>query len=145
MNVKSILEISLGFTVSACLMTACKTTDIPPTAQTKSSLDNAVFKQMVNAAYDADEYDDRETKFTALLARDDLTQNQRAETYWYRGTIRGVYVNDGPYASPYCSVEDLEIMLTMDPDHPKKGAALKNITYQESRYQYFKQPVSCGN
>ncbi len=140
------LKTNLILLTCAGILTACATTNtstqIPAV---KTTLDNAVFKQMANAAYDAEEYAERESKFAALLSRDDLTQNQRAETYWYRGTIRGVYVNDGAYASPYCAVQDLKTMLTLAPDHPKKANALEKIAYQESRYKHFKQPETCGD
>lgn len=144
MNTNSLLMSVFILSISAVQLSACKTTDVPITPQVKSTLGDAEFKQLVDTAYFADTYTEREQKFTSLMARDDLTTRQRATAYWTRGTSRGVWVNDGPYASPYCSVQDLETALTMDPELPKKQAALKNIDYQKSRYQYFEKPKTCG-
>ena len=117
----------------------------PPPAPEPTYLDYATFKQMVNAAYKEDTYEKREAAFTALLARDDLRQDDRAETYLMRGIIRGIYVNDGPYASPYCSVEDYAKFDELaSPDHPRRPQMLEDRTYQLSRYQYFSKPASCG-
>ena len=140
MNIKNIstLAIALG------LLTACATTPAPAPV-VKTTLGEVEFKQLADAAYYADKYVEREQKFSSLMVRDDLTPTQHALTYWYRGTSRGVWVNDGPYASPYCSVEDLQISLNMAPEHPKKQSALENLEYQKSRYQYFTRPESCGN
>ena len=104
------------------------------------------FKQLVNSAYMGKEYDIREQAFDALLARDDLRQDDRAETYLMRGLIRGVYVNDGPYASPYCAVEDYaKFEALASPDHPRMKQMLDDREYQVSRYQYFDKPDACGD
>jgi len=136
---------------STCLalsfvLTACATTSSAPAPEPAKPayLSAAAYKEISNTAYYGKTYSEREHMFSALLARDDLSPNQRAETYLWRGTSRGVWVNDGPYASPYCAVADFETMLTMAPDHPQKAKALKDMAYQQSRYQYFTEPASCG-
>ena len=117
----------------------------PPPAPEPTYLDYATFKQMVNAAYKEDTYEKREAAFAALLARTDLRQDDRAETYLMRGIIRGIYVNDGPYASPYCAVEDFaKFEALASPDHPRMKQMLEDREYQVSRYQYFQKPDACG-
>lgn len=103
------------------------------------------FKPLVNGAYRENDYDLREEAFTDLLARDDLRPDDRAETYLMRGLIRGIYVNDGPYASPYCAVEDFaKFEALASPDHPRMKQMLEDREYQVSRYQYFQKPDACG-
>ena len=126
---------------------ACASEPAPPPAPAEPTyLDYATFKQLVNAAYKGDTYDEREAAFTALLARGDLRQDDRAETYLMRGLIRGIYVNDGPFASPYCAVEDyVRFEALASPDHPRMKQMLDDRAYQTSRYQYFDEPASCGD
>ena len=127
------------------VLAACASEPPPPPAPEPTYLDYDAFKQLVNSAYKQDTYDQRETAFSALLARNDLTQDDRAETYLMRGLIRGVYVNDGPYASPYCAVEDYAKFEELaSPDHPRRPQMLDDREYQMSRYQYFQKPASCG-
>ena len=127
-------------------LAACASEPAPPAAAPEPVyLDYDAFKQLVNAAYKADTYEEREAAFDALLARDDLRQDDVAETYLMRGLIRGVYVNDGPFASPYCAVEDFARFEELaSPDHPRMKQMLDDRDYQVSRYQYFEQPASCS-
>ncbi|MCA8902236.1 MAG: hypothetical protein KDA53_13425 [Hyphomonas sp.] len=107
-------------------------------------LDDATFKPIANAAYYEDTYDAREAAFSALLARNDLTTDQIAETYMLRGLIRGVYVNDGLFASPWCAVEDFAKFDELaSPEHPRRAQLEEARTYQMSRYQYFTEPETC--
>ena len=133
---------------TAALLAARASEPAPPPATTTEPtyLPYEQFKQLVNSAYKADEYITREAAFAELLARDDLRQDDRAETYLMRGLIRGIYVNDGPFASPYCAVEDYARFEALaSPDHPRMKQMLDDRAYQTSRYQYFDEPASCGD
>lgn len=128
--------------VSAALLAGCASA--PEPAPEPVFLDDATFRPLVNGAYQEDTYEAREAAFDALLARTDLTQDQIAETYLMRGLIRGVYVNDGPFASPYCAVEDFaKFDALASADHPRREQMLDAHKYQTSRYQYFTEPESC--
>ena len=131
--------------VSALLLAGCATAPAPaPEAAAPTYLDEATYRPLVNGAYELDTYEERETAFDALLARGDLTQDQVAETYLMRGLIRGIYVNDGPFASPYCAVEDFaKFDALASPDHPRREQMADAHAYQTSRYQYFEEPESC--
>ena len=136
------LALSAG---AAAILVACASEPAPPPpAPEPAWLSYEDFKALVNAAYKTDDYAAREQAFADLLARDDLRQDDRAETYLMRGLIRGVYVSAGPHAGPYCAVEDYARFEELaSPDHPRMPQMLDDRKYQLSRYQYFEKPESC--
>ncbi|MEZ5999642.1 hypothetical protein [Hyphomonas sp.] len=134
---------------TAALLTACASAPAPApeaAAPEPAYLPYDAFKKLVNSAYQEDDYDTREAAFAELLARDDLRQDDLAETYLMRGLIRGVYTSAGPHAGPYCAVEDFaKFEALASPDHPRMKQMLEGRAYQTSRYQYFDEPASCGD
>ena len=141
MKIRTLIQSGTAFGILA----ACAT-EPPPPAPTPEPvyLSYSDFKVMVNNAYMENEYDLREQAFEGLLARTDLRQDDRAETYLMRGLIRGVYVSAGPHAGPYCAVEDYAKFEELaSPEHPRRAQMLEDREYQLSRYQYFQKPESC--
>jgi hypothetical protein len=131
--------------VTSALLAACATAPAPPAPEPEPVyLSYSDFKVRVNEAYIVSDYDLREKAFVELLARTDLRQDDRAETYLMRGLIRGVYVSAGPHAGPYCAVEDYAKFDELaSPEHPRRPQMLDDREYQLSRYQYFQKPESC--
>ncbi len=78
----------------------------------------------------------REAALTALIARDDLTDSQRAEAYYDRGFLRGNYVRDDAWAYPQCAVVDYMKMQEIAPDHRWIPSMEKDRDYQFSRFKY---------
>lgn len=124
--------------VGCMSLTACATTDTTKSTPVPVMLSDAEFQPLRKDAFASDEYDVWEQKAQALLARNDLTQTQRAEVYYGRAVMRGVYVRNGKLAFPKCATRDFEQYLSLAPeDHALIGKAHENIAYQISRYHHF--------
>lgn len=81
---------------------------------------------------------------TGLMARDDLTIDQRARLYLDRGFTRGIFVRDYPMAFPQCAVVEFREMERLSPNHPHLNRMKENREYQFYRFQYFPEaPESC--
>ena len=81
---------------------------------------------------------------TLMIARRDLTTNQRAQLYQDRGFLRGLFVRDHAMAFPQCAVVDYREMERLAPDHPNLDEMKKNREYQFYRFQYFSDaPADC--
>lgn len=78
-------------------------------------------------------WQEEEANFAAILARDDLSTEQRAQTYINRAIQRGS-------VAPLCAVADYERALTLYPDHPATDAIHEEIAYQKSRSGDFVNP-----
>lgn len=137
--------LALLFSGCACLA-ACATTDTTTSTPAPVMLSDAQFQPLRKEVFASDDYDVWEEKAQALLARNDLTQPQRAEVYYGRAVMRGVYVRDGKYAFPKCATKDFEKFLSLAPEgHALIGKAHENIAYQVSRYHHFADasPAEC--
>lgn len=79
----------------------------------------------------------------ALLDRTDLTDKQRADVYFTRRIMRGVYVESGTVATPQCAVMDIDRGLALWPTGQRAEAAQKDRLYQLSRDRFFTAPGNC--
>ena len=89
-----------------------------PEAPAPAALSDEAFTALRKAAQSESTQTEREAALTALIARDDLSDRQRAEAYYERGFLRGNYVRDDVWAYPQCSVVDYMMMQELAPDHP---------------------------
>ena len=129
------------FVALAACSTAPVVTDPEPE---KAMLSDEAFQALWDAAYKSDPESDSEIAFTELLARDDLTGRQRGETYYGRGTMRGIYVRDWDMAYPQCALGDF----MQAKDYPISEARMtqmkKSMAYQLDRQKHFpKAPRLC--
>jgi len=107
-----------------------------PEAPAPATLSDEAFTVLRKAARGESTQPKREAALTALIARDDITDRQRAEAYYERGFLRGNYVRDDVWAYPQCSVVDYMKMQELAPDHPWIPGMEKDRDYQFSRFQY---------
>lgn len=98
-------------------LAGCETT---PPADDLSGNFEAVLAEALGTPnpYEAD------AAITALLSREDLTEDQRARALYRRGSLRRMEGNDRPGA-----VEDFEAMLDMGPSHALAGNARTELSY----------------
>ncbi len=129
----------------AVLLTSCATSEAPPPPAEPAFLTDEQVTELWNEAYQADSQPESEAAFTRLIARDDITEEQRARLYMGRGIKRGIFVRDDPRAYPQCSVLDFRAFEQLaDPDDPRMEQMIKNRAYQFSRFQYFDDaPEDC--
>ena len=117
-----------------------------PEAPAPTTLSDEEFTVLRKAARGEKTQPARETALTELIARDDITDRQRAEAYYERGFLRGNYVLDDVWAYPQCSVVDYMKMQELAPDHPWIPGMEEDRTYQFSRFQYatfYTAPQEC--
>ena len=107
-----------------------------PEAPAPAALSDEAFTALRKAAQSESTQTEREAALTTLIARDDLSDRQRAEAYYERGFLRGNYVRDDVWAYPQCSVVDYMMMQELAPDHPWIPRMEKDRTYQFSRFHY---------
>ncbi|MCA8900779.1 MAG: hypothetical protein KDA53_05965 [Hyphomonas sp.] len=120
----------------ATAIAACATTPEPDAPPEPVTLSDEEFVPLRKAARSESTQPKREAALTALIARDDLTDRQRAEAYYERGFLRGNYVRDDVWAYPQCSVVDYMKMEELAPDHPWVPNMQKDREYQFSRFKY---------
>lgn len=132
----------LPILASMAVLAACTTTIEVPVAPV--TLSDAEFSELFEDAYTTSNQPLSEQRFTALIARDDLTTYQLARAYQGRGIKRGIYVRDDPMAFPQCSVLDYKKMEEIAPDHPNLKYMYEDRTYQFDRSHYFPDaPMEC--
>ncbi|MEZ6010481.1 MAG: hypothetical protein R3C08_01250 [Hyphomonas sp.] len=107
-----------------------------PEAPAPATLSDEEFTVLRKAARGESSQPKREAALTALIARDDITDRQRAEAYYERGFLRGNYVRDDVWAYPQCAVVDYMMMQELAPDHPWIPGMEQDRSYQFSRFQY---------
>lgn len=127
-------------------LAACATApEAPPPAPEKTTLSDAAFKVLWNAAYKSEPESDSEIAFGKMLERDDLTPKQRGEVYYGRGTLRGIYVRDWDMAYPQCALGDLLKAVEYPLTEARWQQTAKSIRYQYDRKHHFpKAPESCA-
>lgn len=126
-------------------LAACATNEAPPTPAGPAVLTDEQVSALWNEAYQAGSQPESEAAFTALIARNDLTDNQRARFYMGRAIKRGIFVRDDPMAFPQCAVLDLrEFDRLADADNPRRKELEYDLNYQFGRFKYFKDaPEAC--
>ncbi|WP_084419574.1 hypothetical protein [Henriciella litoralis] len=140
MKIRSIALAAL-FVVAACETTA---SDAPVVEAAPPTLSDAEFKSLYEAAYNANPKPGSERAYADLLARDDLSPEQRGTAHLYRALTRGVWVRDWTEAYPQCALGDLMIADTYPVSPPRKAQILKEMVYQYYRSHYFPNaPASC--
>lgn len=98
-------------------------------AEFKVMWDEAAFR--TRPAVKADE------AFIAMLARNDLTPEQRGDVYYRLAFTRGLFVREYPLAFPQCSVIQYAEVAKVMPDHPRLEEVRKEVKYQYDRFHYF--------
>lgn len=140
MKIRSIALAAL-LVVAACETT---TTDTPAVEATPTTLPEAEFNSLYNAAYNSNPRQDSERAYAALLARDDLTDNQRGRTYLGRALTRGVWVRDWAEAYPQCALGDLMTASEYPLSDGHRKQLFDQMIYQYYRSHYFPlAPTSC--
>lgn len=124
-----------GLALGAVLIAACASE--PPPAPPEPTLDEAEFQGMLKDAtgpIGSKEVQAEEAEFAAILDRDDLSIQQRAQTYINRAIERG-----SRGSSPICAVSDYRKGLALYPDHPGRKAIEDDIAYQLDRQKKYPQ------
>lgn len=125
-------------------LAACATAPEPVVESEPALLSDTAFWSLWNAAYNSEPKAESEQAFAALLARDDLTDLQRGETYYGRGTLRGIWVRDWPEAYPQCALGDLLKAVEYPLSDARRQQAAEGIFYQYDRRGYFpNRPEAC--
>ncbi len=124
--------------------TACASAPTTPTAPEPTYLSAEAFQAVWDKAYSAKPPAESEAAFVELIARTDITAEQRAEAYYGRGLIRGNWVRDFPMAFPQCAVSDLARIKEASPENKFYKVMNEQLDYQFSRFGYFGDaPQSC--
>ncbi|MEZ5997631.1 MAG: hypothetical protein R3B98_02935 [Hyphomonas sp.] len=120
----------------ATALAACATAPEPEAPAAPAFLSDEAFVPLRQAARNMSTQPEREAALTALIARDDLTDSQRAEAYYERGFLRGNFVRDDVWAYPQCAVVDYMKMEELAPDHRWIPDMKEDRDYQFSRFKY---------
>ena len=119
---------------SALALTACAGTEpVPAEPETLSQAEHQALMKEATGAWGSKEFEEMETNFAAILAREDLSTEQRAQTYINRGISRSSI-------SPYCAVRDWVRGLELNPDHPSRAYILEEIEVEKARKGEFLGP-----
>ena len=119
---------------SALALTACASTEPEPAEpDTLSQAEHQALMKEATGAWGSKEMQEMEANFASILARDDLSTEQRAQTYINRGIARSS-------VSPYCAVRDWVRGLELDPDHPSREYILQEIGVEKAREGDFLGP-----
>lgn len=136
--------------LALALVSACATTEAPPPADVPATLSDEAFRALLSPIQASQDTFKKHTlikadqDLTALLARDDLTDDQRGEVYYARGFSRGLYVRDFPRAFPQCAVLDYREMEKLSPNNRMAERMNENRAYQFYRAHYFTDaPADC--
>lgn len=115
---------------------ACASSPDAEAPAAAATLSEEAFAALLKAANDAKTQPAREAALTALIARDDLTDDQLAEAYYTRGFLRGNFVRDDIWAYPQCAVVDYMKMQELAPNHRLIPFMEEDRDYQFDRFQY---------
>ncbi len=136
--------------IAIAMLAACSTSEAPPAPEAPATLSNEAFQALMQPiqssqnAFKKESLIKADEDFTALLARSDLTDDQRARVFYARGFSRGNFVRDFPRAFPQCAVLDYREMERVSPDHRLIETMKENRRYQFHRFQYFPNaPADC--
>jgi hypothetical protein len=133
---------TLAAIILAAGLAACASS--VPAVPAKAAPTAEEYKVLWDAAYWVKPPSASEEAFTQLIARDDLTTDQRAEAYLGRGLMRGIFVRDHALAFPQCAVLDFAMMEQLSPEHARLKQMQEGRAYQFSRFQYFNDaPQDC--
>ncbi len=120
------------------LVSACESAPVPEQEPTVSE---AAFQGMLKDAtgpIGSKEDAEEEANFAAILARTDLSTQQRAQAYINRAIMRGDW-------TPACAVSDYRRGLALYPDHPARATIEEDIAYQLGRQQNYPQNFADPN
>ena len=114
------------------LLAACESTPAPAPEPT---LKEAEFQGILHEAtgpLGSKEDTEEEANYAAILARTDLSQQQRAQTYIDRAIMRSD-------RSPVCAVSDYRKGLALYPEHPSRATIEEEIATQLARQKKYPQ------
>ncbi|WP_300396020.1 hypothetical protein [Henriciella sp.] len=119
---------------SALALAACATSGpVPTEPETLSEAEYQAVLKDATGAWGSKEFEEMEANHAAILARDDISTEQRAQTYLNRGIARSS-------VSPYCAVRDWVRGLELNPDHPSRDYILSEIEAEKQREGNFLGP-----
>lgn len=138
---RTVLAGGLVALVAACASAPSEAPGAAPVAK----LSDEEFSPLLYAAYFGTKPERKaDEALTQLMAREDLTDAQRAETLYRRGFLRGLFIANWPQAYPQCAMRDYLAALELGPAEAVEAKILKDLEYQVSRRIYINQAPFLG-
>lgn len=135
---KALLPAGLAVILASCAAA-------PEPASAAGGLSEEAFKALLNTTYNTRPAERGDKIATEMLARTDLTTDQRAEVLYRRATMRGSMIGDWADAYPQCAIGDYLELLRIAPNHRLAQQSKDGIVYQVGRRQYFNQAPFLGS
>lgn len=130
----------------ATLIAACASAPAEaPAAAPVTTLSDEEFRPLLQTAHFSHKPERKaDEALTQLMARPDLTDAQKAETLYRRGSLRGLFIADWPQAYPQCAMRDYLAALELGPTEAVETKIVNDLKYQVSRRIYFNQAPFLG-
>lgn len=132
--------------LAALILVACASAPkSEPAAPAAAKLSDEAFRPLLQSAHFGTKPESKaDEALTQLMARADLTEAQKAETLYRRGSLRGIFIGDWVEAYPQCAMRDYLAALELGPTEAVKTRIMDDLKYQVSRRIYFKQAPFLG-
>lgn len=138
---RTVLAGGLAALVAACASAPSE----PPAAAPVTPLSDEEFRPLLQAAHFSHKPERKaDEALTQLMGRPDLTDAQKAEVLYRRGSMRGLFIGDWPQAYPQCAMRDYLAALELGPTEPVEAKIVNDLKYQVSRRIYFNQAPFLG-
>lgn len=132
--------------LAALVVAACASAPAEaPAAAPVTTLSDEEFRPLLQTAHFSHKPERKaDEALTQLMARPDLSDAQKAEVLYRRGSMRGAFIGNWPQAYPQCAMRDYLAALELGPTEAVEAKIVNDLKYQVSRRIYFHQEPFLG-